>query len=310
MKRFVPILALLAVWISAGSARATSGVVLSSEALPVIVKARLESDVRRARAERPQAFLELRELYKRLPELDRRKRGRLAPVAQLLAGLGHGALLPMLEMLALDAPARADLTDSAWRALRVGLIDATGRLRDARARPIFEAILDGSESDELVVSTAAEALGRLGDDAAAKKLVLLAGTPGPKQKAVLGGMGDCRRLSIASALADELARTKSAETAEIVVRSLGRVGNAWAWRTPAVLKYSSEESEIRATAARALLAAFVRYEGRVRQAASNALLVVDDPKTLERIAAARRQVPQVAPALDALARRVARNPLR
>jgi len=310
MRRVASIFALILVATAARTVRAGDGVVLSSEALPVMLRARLESEVRRARVEKPQAFSKLAELRQRLPELDRRRRGRLVPVGPMLRGLGRDALLPMLEMIALDAAPRAELSDSAWLSLRVGLLEAAGSLRDPRAAPIFSAVLDGPESEYPVLRAAAEALGRLGDDAAAKKLVALAAKPGKNQRAVLAAMGDCRRIVIASALAEALANNPDAESAELVAHSLGRVGNAWAWRTPAVLAHSSEQAATRATAARALVDAFVKYDGRVRRAAGNAILIVDDPSTLELIAAARRKSPAAAGALDTLALRIVRNPTR
>ena len=57
-------------------------------------------------------------------------------------------------------------------------------------------------------------------------------------------------------------------TASSVVKSLGDVGNAWAWKTPGATA-KDEEAAVRETAARALVSAFVSYDGSVRQAASN-----------------------------------------
>jgi hypothetical protein len=90
------------------------------------------------------------------------------------------------------------------------------------------------------------------------------------------------------------------------VKSLGHVGSAWAWKT---LADRSDEAASRETAARALVTAFVQYDGEVREAAAKALLVVDDSHTVALIEAARRGAPaDVALALDELARRVANNP--
>ena len=41
--------------------------------------------------------------------------------------LGPKALLPMIELVAMDAPPRGAMSDSAWTALRAGLIEASDR---------------------------------------------------------------------------------------------------------------------------------------------------------------------------------------
>ena len=121
-------------------------------------------------------------------------------------------------------------------------------------------------------------------------------------------MGDCRRIRITEALASHLRSTNDEEVARAVARSLGRAGNAWAWKTVAD---KSEEARIRETAARALVDAYVRRDGEARTAASNALMVVDAPETPALIAQAKKGAPADAiKALDALAERFARNPSR
>jgi hypothetical protein len=121
-------------------------------------------------------------------------------------------------------------------------------------------------------------------------------------------MGDCRRIRVTEAIAARLRTTNDDATARAAARSLGRAGNAWAWKT---IADRSEESRIRGVAARSLVESYVRHTGEERMAASNALMVVDAPETLTFIADAKRGAsPEVVKALDALEARFARNPSR
>jgi HEAT repeat protein len=148
----------------------------------------------------------------------------------------------------------------------------------------------------------------VGTDSAASKLVALS-KAGPKQKAVLAGMGECRRTKVADALAKALASKPDDDTAKHVIKSLGNVGSAWAWKTP-VVAASGEEAAVRKAAAQALVAAFVAYEGEARKGAASAILVVDDPSTPALIDAAKKKTPALSGELDALAARFANSPLR
>jgi HEAT repeat protein len=269
----------------------------------------LIEEIAKARARQPAAFAAIAKAPSLAIELDRNKRGRFAAVGPELRRLGRPALLPMLEMLALSGPRRADLNDSAWRALRVGLIEAVGTQREPIAQPVLNAILDG-DSDYWVVRAAAEAIGRYGDDASVKKLIALARAAGPKRDAVLSAIGNCRRRAVVEQLAEMLAAPANAAQAERVIDALGDAGNSWAWRTPNVAKYG-EESAVRGAAARALVAAFVKFDGRLRLRARRAILLVDHGSTPALIAAARVGAPpDTRAALDELAVKLAKNPLR
>lgn len=293
----------------AGAAQAR-GVVLDPAQLPAAERDRLIAQIASARREDPEAFTLVPQLRHRLPALDAKKRGPRVPVSALLKPLGPRALFPMLEALAVEAPPQGELTPSAWLAMRVGLIEAVGVLRDGRAAPVLAAILDAPAQESDILRAAAEALGRLGDDAAASRLAALARGDDARRGPVLAGMGGCRRLLCAQALAAALQPHPEPALAKAVVRSLGEIGAAWAWRTPGV-KARSEEQAVRAVAARALVSAVVGYDGEVRQAASNALLVVSAPMTGQLIEEARREAnADQKAALDALSARLRRDPLR
>lgn len=287
---------------------AAPGIGLEAAKLPAQTRTELTANIAKARIVDPAAFREVREIVAHAREADSRARGRKAPTSARLSGLGTKALLPMLELVAIDAPQLAANESAADRAsVNRDVLEAIGLLRDARAMPVLVAVL-ARESDFDTTRTAAEALARLDSDEAATALLgALGKASGDRATAILSGMGSCHRTVVAKALADRLATRQDDKTARHVVKALGHVGNAWAWKT---LSARGDEAASRETAARALVSAFVQYDGEVREAAAKALLVVDDSHTTALVETARRGAPaDVALALDDLARRVAANPI-
>ncbi len=265
-----------------------------------------------SRAKVPAAFAALSRVRAELPRLDAQKRGNLPVVTPRLTPLGRDALLPMLERLVLDPEgdftAASSLSPSAQRAWRAGLLEAIGALRDPSARDAIVPFLD--DADPLVVRAAAEAVGKLGDDESVRVLLPRIAAAGPMQASIVSGVGACRRASIAKAVASVLAARPDAAVAKAAARALGDVGSSWAWATKKVPALA-EEHEVRAVAAAALVDLFVASTGEVRQAASNALMVVDDPSTPARIEAAKASASiDTVAALDKLAARFAKNPAR
>lgn len=303
-KRILSAAALACGLLLSPAASAADGILVERAVLPARVQTDLATQIAAARAKEPAAFVSVREAVAHASAVDEKARGRKAPIGRYLAGLGPSALLPMLEIAAFDAPA-TPVTPK----LRRDLVEAIGLLRDTRALPVLAAVVE-RETDADLVRTAAEAMGRIGtDEAASRLLAVLASTPkGGKRVALLSGMSECRRLSVAEAIATELGQRPDEATARVLARALGNVGNAWAWKT---LPSRAEENAVRARAARALVTAFVAYAGEARGAASNALMLVDAPETPSLIAAARAGASaETASALDALSARFARNPAR
>ncbi|MFO0571486.1 MAG: HEAT repeat domain-containing protein [Polyangiaceae bacterium] len=296
--------------VAPATARAESGVAISSKSLGVKPEAELKSAIAKARAANPAAFKRVERLPAAVEKLDKARRGRFASVSRELWHLGKPALLPMLEMLAVKGPARGNMTDTAWTTLRVSLIEAVGMHRDPVAVPVLGSILD-HETEHYVVRAAAEALGRIGDDASAKKLAELATAPGPKQAAVLSGIADCRRAVAVSRVAKFLESPTDYETTKLALRSLGSMGSSWAWQT-ANVKKSGEESSVRPVAAEALVRAFARFEDKeLRLAAQKAILMVDDPSTPNVIESVKSQADaETRSALELLAKKFAANPVR
>ena len=130
------------------------GLVLSKAELSTKHRSSLVQRIAKAKAQHPDAF----KLVAQAPDLavkrDQEKRGRAATITQALRSLGPDGLYPMLEMLAVDAPARGNMSDSAWTTLRVGLLEAVG------ARLGLELIVNTSfnPSGYPIVSTPVEAL--------------------------------------------------------------------------------------------------------------------------------------------------------
>ncbi|MCS6898183.1 MAG: hypothetical protein RMJ98_00470 [Myxococcales bacterium] len=306
------LLAMAFLSLSANEARAHGAVVHASR-LPPAARASLAADVAKARKANPEIFRAVEQIADRLAELDANRRGRYAPITPLLKRLGPKALLPMLERAALQSPPRGNLSDTAWRGWRIALIEASSMIRDARSLPLYLAVLDSDETDFDVLRVTSEAISRLGDETALQKLIALAKQPGPRQRPLLAGLGEARRLSAAQTLADAsrgVFGPLDDETARFVAKALGEVGSAWVWKMPTT-PHKSEEAAIRALAAKALVDLFVARPGEPRSSATAALLMVDDPSTPQLIEQARQGAsPQLQQALDELAQRFAKNPLR
>lgn len=285
------------------------GAVLSPDRLVAAERSALEQSIIAERVSKPVAFETLARLRQDLPALDADKRGRAVPVAAILKGMGKDALLPMLNEIAFAGRARDNLTDSAWNAWRVGLVEAVGFLRDGRSAPVLTAILDGSDTDFDLIRAAAGALGKLGTDAAAQKLVTMSRQKNSKQLAILAGMGHCRRAAVVNELATALLAQPDAQTAQVVARALGDIGSAWAWKTP-IVQASGEENAVRSVAAKALVASYLRYQDDARSSIGKAVLMVDSPSTLALIEAEKKsQSPERRILLEGLATRFQKSPL-
>ena len=294
----------------AGSASADSppaGLQAAAFRMPTRPFSALRADVARARTIDPRSFATVNQMIAQAPDANARARARKAPIALYLAKLGPSALMPMLEMLAIDPP-KGVPADTA-PLVRRDLIEAVGLLRDSRSLPVLSAILEDTSEDVETTRTTTEAIARLGtDDAATNLLNALAIAHDARARAIVAGMGECRQVAVAQALGERLRTTTDDATARAAARSLGRSGNAWVWPKMAD---RTNEARIRETAARALVTAFVQRTGEARYAAANAILVVDADVTPTLIAEARKTAsPETMKALDGLTARLARNPIR
>ncbi|HEY1960438.1 MAG TPA: hypothetical protein VGH28_32730 [Polyangiaceae bacterium] len=309
MRRFTLVAAMFL--LAATGARADgSGALASVSSLDAASRARVESSIAQARAREPGTFDAVRSIVARADGLDRRKQGRFVAMAPILRGVarGHaGSAMALLEPIV--APERFALPtrDSARIALRAGLIEAAGDQKDPSAAPVYRAILaSGSEFFEL--RAAADALGKIASDSDVAMLSSLATTPGPKQDAVIAGLGSCRRVAAAHALASIASQGKTGMAAIQLLRSLSAMGSAWTLQTAP----AAEAPAIRETTARAAFAIFVATrEDDVRNEAATALVVIDHPDAPQWALTAKSSAsPELASALDVLARRLTHNATR
>lgn len=271
----------------------------------------LRAEINRAKAEVPELFKTVENVALRAKELEAGGRARGIPLTMHFKPLGQRALFPMLDVLVFDARAN-DLPPAAASALRLGLIEAIGEIRDPRAVPVLARLLELAQDDS-TVRASSEGLSRIGTDEALA-IVTAAATKArtdrgsSRERAILSGLHGARRASAARFLAERLEQNPDAETARVVVKALSGVGNAWAWQT---LADQSEAAATRSISAKALVNAYVRFGGEVREQAAKAILVVDDPSTPALIAQAKKSASaDLIPALDELDRRFAKNPTR
>ncbi len=285
-----------------------AGLVLDSAKVPGAVE--LQAQIAAARAENASMFATVAAMKSGADSLFAKRRGGVvAPMGRTFKQLGPQALLPMLEVLAFDV-GEAPATEGGRLSLAVGLLEAVGALQDARSAPVLEAILGATSLSPVVTRAAADAYGFLQTDAAAARLVVLSMGQGAHARAVREGMGSCRRTVVAKTLGDALAAATDVREQVELSRALGDVGNAWAWQTPGVLA-RREEGDVKLTAAKALVASFLARTGDARQAASNALMVVNAPQTPELIAAALARANEAQRmALVELQARFESNPVR
>lgn len=287
-----------------------AGIALDGAALPPAARAELTKEIARANAEVPALVKQVRDVAAHARDLDSGSRLPGAPLTMHFKALGPRAFGPMVELLAFDAQAAKDLSGTAAVALRLGLIEAIGIIRDARAIPVFAQLLDAKSSDFDTQRAAAEGLARIGTDDALStlKTSFSSGRGADHERAILSGLHDARREAAAKLLVAKLDAADTDEaTAKIAAKSLGGVGNAWAWKT--VNNARSEEAATRALAARGLVKAYVRYTGEARDQAAKSLLVVDDPSTTSLVAEAKKTAnADTLRALTALEQRLAKNP--
>lgn len=290
--------------------QARGGVLLTADLLPAAAKASLAGEIAAARANAPSSFERLQTLRAELPALDAAKRGRLAPMMPSLVELGPDALWPMLEEIAFDAAPRGELSDTAWVAWRASLLEATGKLRDARAEAVLRAVLEHAPNEVVVARAAAQAYAKLNTPAVAHELVQIADRPHPQRLAFLEGFGHCRQPLVANKLGELLGADPPVDEARALIAGLGVVGSKWAWETPIVAQ-AADADAVRARSAQALVAAFARYgDEETRRALVRAILVVDHPETAALVEEQRATANgELATALDRLAVRVANNPL-
>lgn len=302
-------IALLGFALTMSSAALADGIATKSSQLPAAARAALKTQIDAYRAAHPEAFDAVKNVKGHTPEVYRQNRNPFLPSASReLRALGAPALLPMLEALAFDAPARGSLTDAEWDALAIGMLEAVGVLRDARSTPVLLAIFEAGATRPAVLSATARAMGRLGGDAELASLTSHTGLSDKLRAHAIEGLGHMRRVESAKHLATLLASPRDDADAEAIATALGTLGSSWAWKTLGP-QAAAAGLAARAICAKALVPAFARTTGAsARTAMHDAILLVDHPTTVELLKTARSSKnPEAAKAIDALIVRVERQ---
>jgi hypothetical protein len=261
-----------------------------ADTLPQEFLETLQEQVDEARLQHPDHFAAVARIVREAPELDRKKRGRLAPFPAMLKRLGTDADAAMLEVLLLNGPDHSDWKESAHVGLRAGLIEALGFHQNENLIVPLAAVLSGPETEHYLVRGAAEALGFVRTDEAMEVLLSAAKAAGENQTSIWAGMGSCRRAEAATYLADVLAATDAPEVKAVLVKSLRSVANEYAWKTPSAQVYAQEELQVREIAAHSLLDLYTTLpEGELRNHTLKGLVIVGHPQTRAWIDAALPQ---------------------
>jgi hypothetical protein len=270
----------------------------------------LQNQIAVARTLDPETFAQVDALWAKLPELDRAKRGRFVPLSRTFKAMGPSVVWPLLDRLVFDGEVRGDLTDSAWYAWRLAVVEALGLLRDTHAEPVLHALLGTAQDDERLMTDVVRAYARFDTDDVAFTLVALSQGEGAWARAALTGMGHCRRVVVAQRLADALASGPEPELADAIAGSLADVGSVSPWEILAK-QGRTDGLEVRGVATRALVKAFAYADPISRKRLTTSILIVDHPETLQLI-------DQLAPsakgsdvaAVAELRRRVVNSPMR
>ncbi len=303
--KHLPSLALFITIIGAAASTSAATPALLDAPVAKSTLASFDTTIAAERVRHPVAFSRVASVIKSADSLDAQKRGRFAPMSPQLRAIGPDAGPALLEPLVHPERFAMPKEESAKIALRAGLIEAAGALSIADAAPLWRSILDGG-SEHYEVRAAAEALGRVASESDVAHMAALVRTRGAKQEAIIAGATSWRRIEIARAIGDVVATNPDAKIGMTCAHALGDIGGSW-------LKDASTSSmlAVRGEAARQAVRLYVASSAEVRTAASDAVMTIDSPDTSAIISAARAAASaDQNKALDALAARFAKNPVR
>ncbi len=282
------------------------GLAIAPTQLPAAERTKLAAEIAQAKRDNPGAFAALRNVKGHKPETYGQYRNPVPMVSRELRQLGNEALLPMLEVLAFDAPSLAGATDLEREVYVTGLFDAVGRIRDGRAAPVLHAALSATQPGWLHRASA-EAMGRLCDAASLERLrVGLADAV--RRTSAISGLGQCRSVAAAKLLADELDATVAAEEARVIAKALGALGSSWAWQALGPAR-KADGDKARGIAAAALVRGYVRFGGSDERSAHRQALTLVEHADSARIVSENGMSASVAVRgeLDALAVKIAKR---
>ena len=219
--------------------------------------------------------------------IDVRRRGgdiRRVDVARKLAVIGDEALVPMLWRIAADDPMESGMDLRTWRAWRIGLLEAVGRLRDERSLPVLETVITGADPHSPVRQVATSALGRVGDDESLQRLVEYAETTTPRRrKAIVAGLGDGRRMVALDYLLERADESSVPSERRAAIRSLGDWANQWAWETSELESRRGEGRTGRQRIIRHLVEWFPEFDKDLREEAVKSLQLAGSAEARARV---------------------------
>ena len=284
--RWLAVAAVAASVLMVAPSHAAEGIATSPSRVAATARAKLRAAIETYRGSHPEAFAAVANVKGHRPEYYQKFRNPIPMVGRELRVLGPAALLPMLEALAFRTPERRGATGREWKALKVGLLEAVGFLRDARSGPVLRAAFESAGPDE-VAHAAAKALGRRCDDAAYGTLV--AHLSQPKRGAAIMGLGECRRLDSAEQLTKLLDKAGEPTETAAIGHALGMLGSSWAWHAMGP-EAAAEGEVVRAHVAEALIGALLAHADNARPVLARALVMVEHPSTPIRLRAERNRV--------------------
>ena len=273
MRAKILMAAAAATWLFSTTASA-DGMVAASSELDGKERTALAAEIAAFKQSNPEAFERLRTVKGHRPEHYRKFRNPIPFVSRELKNMGPQALLPMLEALAFEAPERNGATEQEWEALKQGMIEAVGRLRDVRSSSVLQITFKKDHPFSTQV-TAGEALGRLCD--AGSLSLLEASLSSARRAAAIDGLGMCRKSAAAEILVGELDSAASADEAARISRALGTLSSSWAWRALGKSR-AAEGLSVRRMASKALLSAYVRFgQAQTRKEIAKGITMVGHP---------------------------------
>lgn len=239
------------------------GVLLRTADLPQASRVALLSIVQADKAKNPELYQTVAKLRGCTPAGYADRRRPMAECGREMRLMGPTARWALVAALVYDAPRTAEgrqpyASDSDKAAFIRGAVDTLGKLRDPALSPVLQAAF--LQQDSQFFEVAAQAVGRTATDGDLALLTQSARAAGPRQAAAVSGLGECKRIESAKALA-QLLDNRSAAPHQ-VANALGRVASAWAWQALVRIRpgVQAESNQIRELAAQSLVRGLLTLE--------------------------------------------------
>ncbi len=276
--------ALVALLSLSAEARA-DGLAVGSSRIAPASRTKLAEDIAAFKSAEPGVRAKVRDVQSVKPEVYGKFQNPKPEASRELRRLGKDALVPMLEALAFDA-SQPGLAAHEREALKLGMIEAVGYLKDSRSVPVLTAIFADEAEQTATALAAATALGMVCDTAAVQLLERKAFDGSKTRLAALSGLGQCRSVQTANTLASALRGAQDDATRQVIIQALGTLGSSWAWA--ALGKDNADTgAKVRVQACDVLIETFVAAPAR-RAESKRAILKCEASNAIARIQAAKR----------------------